>query len=108
MNYSGVPDRYYDGPGGDMWVEYKYIAHYPEELDLTDLSRRPSVSRLQDKWITRRWHNGHNAFVVLGVESEAVIFTGLTWKLKYPEAQLRAISIPVSQVAEWIHNFTGA
>lgn len=67
---NGTPDQYYDlDPrflkGGqlrtcDLWVEYKWLPNPPHTLLV------PNCSELQKAWLSRRWSNGGNAWVVVG------------------------------------------
>jgi hypothetical protein len=56
----GVPDAYYSGNGGDLWVEYKYGGRY-------------QVSPLQKKWLTDRYHEGRNCWLVIGYDDGVVV-----------------------------------
>lgn len=62
---SGIPDVYYDYPGYDLWVEYKFMDKVPKQLCLRSESK-PPVSRLQRHWIERAARNGRQVLVVIG------------------------------------------
>lgn len=52
---NGVPDCWYSGNGGDVWVEYKYQDARPYTL-----------SRLQNDWLTSRHNEGRRCWLVVG------------------------------------------
>lgn len=66
MYRGGIPDVYYDYPGYDLWVEYKYLERLPPQLSLCG-GNKPPVSQLQRRWIERAAHNGRQVLVVVGV-----------------------------------------
>lgn len=86
LNSNGTPDRYIDGPGGDLWVEFKYLKRIPKYLDPDQL-----LSSLQLKWLTRRGAFG-NAVVVIGIETGA----------------RSASAVVLDQVSEWTTTFDKA
>jgi hypothetical protein len=51
---NGVPDAWYSGKAGDVWVEYKWGAY--------------KVSELQNKWLTDRFYEGRRCWLVVGNE----------------------------------------
>lgn len=63
LNNNGTPDRYIDGPGGDLWVEFKFLSRLPKVLRPYDL-----LTANQLRWLKRR-AGGRiypNAIVVIG------------------------------------------
>ena len=60
LNNNGTPDRYLDGPGGDLWVEFKFLPRTPKVLRPYEL-----LSANQMLWLQRRARHG-NAVVVIG------------------------------------------
>ncbi len=68
MTMGGTPDRYFDlhvgGNGRDLWVEFKYATPTRNGVDVGQL-----LSPLQKKWLRRRWQNGANACVMVGVRN---------------------------------------
>jgi hypothetical protein len=61
LNNNGTPDRYIDGPGGDLWVEFKFLPRPPKILRPYEL-----LSAHQLRWLQRRFEVGKNAVVVIG------------------------------------------
>lgn len=63
LNNNGTPDRYIDGPSGDLWVEFKFLPRPPKILRPYEL-----LSAHQLRWLKRRAGNRlqHNALLVVG------------------------------------------
>lgn len=59
---NGVPDVYYDGPRGDLWVEYKQVQSVPRSGIVIG-----AYTALQHKWLDRRHANGRNAVGIVGI-----------------------------------------
>lgn len=57
---NGVPDAWYSGPGGDLWVEYKYLKIAPKR------SFTPKLTKLQLRWLLAREREGRFVAVVVG------------------------------------------
>lgn len=97
----GVPDAFYSGPVGSLFVEYKYIKQLPKK-DTTML--RHSLSKLQEAWL-ERVKSATPVALILGVEDTALIivddFSANISKMHYNDA-----CIPRKEVAEWIFNIT--
>ena len=56
----GTPDMWYSGPGGDVWVEYKW-----QKVPRSGVIA-PDLSPLQLKWIIGRLSEGRNVAVMVG------------------------------------------
>lgn len=67
---SGVPDTWYSGPTGDVWVEYKY-----QEVP----GRKPNLSDLQKSWLIDRHAEGRNVACVVGTPEGVIIYEGTSW-----------------------------
>lgn len=63
---NGTPDRYYEGPGGVLWAEYKYAPQLPGVVDLVNGRSGPKLSALQALWLKRANANRVPAVVILG------------------------------------------
>lgn len=100
---AGVPDSWYSGPGGDVWVEYKWYPRMPQVLRLTS-GKDPKVSRLQQDWLTERHKEGRTVAVVVGSSQGSVILPGLDWLVPTPIREL----LTKRQVAAWIAGVCGA
>lgn len=79
MSTNGTPDYYYEGYNWYIWIEYKYVETLPEVINLTDRSKKYSLSALQERWLNRATKNLTRAAVVLGSNEGALIFTNGTW-----------------------------
>lgn len=67
-NYiGGIADWYMDGPGGDAWVEGKYVIQ-------AKLSVKPQLTPLQLHFLQNRKRNGKNAIVLLGTEKGSLLY----------------------------------
>jgi hypothetical protein len=71
---NGTLDRYYDGPNGDLWIEYKQLDHMPKDGIVRPAPRscaksqpKGCLSAMQMRWFARRCRNGGNAWVVVGL-----------------------------------------
>lgn len=71
----GIPDVWYSGPAGDLWVEYKFVVipKRPETIVKVELSE------LQKDWLSSRHREGRNVAVVVGSKEGGVWFDGLEW-----------------------------
>jgi hypothetical protein len=67
----GVPDCYYSGSSGDLWIEYKY-----EKNGLAKQKKRaeyyPNLSMLQKIWLESRYKQGRNVAVITFLEGYGV------------------------------------
>ena len=62
MYQNGVPDCYFSGPKGDLWVEMKYITAPKRETTFF----KPKLAPLQLQWLNARQDEGRNVGLVLG------------------------------------------
>ena len=96
---SGVPDSFYAGPAGILFVEYKYIKKLPVK-DTTQL--KTTLSPLQIQWLNRMDGFGQQTAVIVGCEDTAVTLTSGDWNsplFKYDYVQ-RAVTR--KDIANWI------
>lgn len=100
----GTPDVYYEGNKDTLFVEYKWYPTVPEIVDLSDYTRKPSLTKLQQKWLERRYNNGHRAAVIAGMPEGGLILEGIDFKYRI---DLRALNLLSSEgVAAWIYEET--
>jgi hypothetical protein len=78
---NGVPDAWYSGPAGDLWVEYKWGKY--------------DVSALQQKWLTDRHADGRRCWLVIGSDE------GIRVIQKPPYAKQNTIEQSLYSVAEY-------
>ena len=72
----GIPDCWYSGRGGDLWIEYKFVVLPKRDTTLINID----VSSLQSDWLRDRYSEGRTVAVIVGCKEGGVIFTGLTWE----------------------------
>lgn len=77
---NGTPDRYYEGPKGVLWIEYKYIDKLPNVVNLTDISKKPCLSKLQQNWLIRAHKNNIQVGVALGYKDFVFWYPGIFWQ----------------------------
>lgn len=77
----GTPDRYYEGPGGALWVEYKYIDPLPSTLK--------SLSAHQQRWLRRAYEHGVRVAVIVGTKNGGLWLPGLQWQEPLEHKELK-------------------
>lgn len=93
---AGVPDVYYSGGVGDIWIEYKWLDKQPKS------GFKAALSALQLKWLRERYNEGRNVAVIVGCPKGAVILRNLDW-----EYELNSDFVLSRQdVADWISKET--
>ena len=70
MYQNGVPDCYFSGSKGDLWVEFKYITA-PKRITTIF---KPKLSQLQLTWLNSRCIEGRNVAVVLGSDIGCALY----------------------------------
>lgn len=102
LNNNGTPDRYIDGPAGDLWVEFKFLPRTPKLLRPYDL-----LSAQQMAWLKRRGAHG-NALVVIGFrisERKAmglVLSTPADWEIDHRKDEYTALLMTNSDVSNYL------
>ncbi len=100
---AGVPDLWFSGPRGDLWVEMKFVPKLPKRVPL-----RPGelLSALQAQWLRNRHEEGRNVAVIVGCKRdrllEGIILTDLKWELDIPSQHLDALIVSKSELVLWI------
>lgn len=98
---AGVPDSWYSGRGGDLWVEYKYLKHIPREVDLIG-GKDPILTRLQQRWLFNRHGEGRHVGVIVGCKEGGVVLPDLDWMEPLSKADFQQRIWSRRQVADWI------
>lgn len=84
LSYNGTPDRYYDGPAGDLWIEYKKLDSMPRSGVVGGVDeKKPGCYRPnQYAWMERRWNNGGNVLGAIFLPNKLVVvqFTPEEWR----------------------------
>lgn len=92
--HNGTPDRYYEGPDGILWVEYKWRKSKPRK-PLT-----PALTALQRRWLNRAYGNGVEVAVIVGCPDGGYILTHGEWDNPIPVSTLSLCS--VEDISKWI------
>jgi len=66
----GVPDAFYAGPAGMIFIEYKYIKTLPKKAE-TPIKN--TLSTLQVVWLTRMHNFGHTVAAVIGIGNNVIV-----------------------------------
>ena len=87
----GVPDCWYSGPNGDLWIEWKYLHKM--------LTRhRPKLSKLQATWLDKRHDQGRQVAVLVGSPEGTIVYLNKDWNSQQKVGKLYARQ----QIADWI------
>lgn len=95
---SGIPDCWYSGAGGDLWVEYKFIV-LPKRQDT---SIPVNLSELQKVWLLRRHAEGRRVGVIVGCARGGVWLPGVDWMTPLISADFCSRLLSRQQLAEII------
>lgn len=79
---AGIPDHWYSGTADCLWVEYKWYPKDRFEFHLT-AGNNPKLTALQAQWLSRRYDEGRNVWVVVGMPSGGVILRNKAWEEPY-------------------------
>lgn len=94
---AGVPDCYYSGPRGDLWIEYKYVAKLPVKVPVP-----VDLSKLQRHWLEGRHAEGRNVAVVVGSPEGAIVLRVQQLDMEVTANDFRKRMVARDQIAEWI------
>ena len=91
---NGVPDCYFSGPAGDLWLEVKYIKAPKRSTTLI----KPGLSPLQLKWLTERKQEKRNVALLIGSN------IGCAIRIQFFEVSLvpQSLKLTKQEVVEWI------
>lgn len=100
---SGVPDLWFSGNRGDLWVEMKFVPQLPKTVPLRPYDL---LSKLQEKWLRERYEEGRNVAVIIGCKRagrlEGIVLTSLKWEEDIPPQNIDALIVSKSELARWI------
>lgn len=88
---AGVPDSWYSGDKGDLWIEYKFAQKIPKKV-------KPKLSALQAKWLNGRSAQGRSVAVIVGSPAGAVVLEDGAWNHSTEWQSL----ISMKEVRAWI------
>lgn len=101
---AGIPDMYYSGQKGDLWVEYKFDPRAGFGARFV----KPNLSARQNQWLMGRYHEGRRVAVIMGGPgNRAVIYEAGQWTVPLAPSYWQQRSTPEREVAQWILNITG-
>lgn len=111
MTQNGTPDRYYDGPARDLWVEYKYIDAMPRSrlVGMVHPTKRGCYSPQQYEWMLRRYNHsaslphGPNVIGVVGLPNRTAVIQ--TTPTEWREGSSISHAVPLKEVTFWIADF---
>lgn len=99
----GVPDVWYSGPGGDLWVEYKFIVMPKRGETVVKID----LSKLQQTWLWDRHTEGRNVGVIVGHKDGGVWFPNVGWSGTYTASDLLQLSKTRKELAQIIYAMCG-
>lgn len=91
---AGVWDVYYDSPGGDGWVEYKFWNRLFTPVEFFDALGK-LLSPRQKHWGMQRYRNGRRVAVIVGFKDKQIAIAS-------PDNVMSAIPHDSKSTAEWI------
>lgn len=94
---AGIPDCYYSGNGGDLWVEYKHVVKLPTKVPVPI-----DLSKLQQHWLTNRHTEGRNVAVIVGHGMDGIILRAPEFNLEITAYDFRERMVSRRYIAEWI------
>lgn len=108
----GVPDCWYSGRAGDLWVEFKYFDADALPKKVIDLvgGNSPILSKLQQSWLRNRHSEGRSVAVVVGFDKKhGLVLPGVAWEKEIPRDEFLSRVISKREIADWItHQVAGS
>jgi hypothetical protein len=95
----GVPDAYYLGPSGPLWVEYKYVKTLPKRSTTLVSTCLTENQRL---WLDDLHRCKQPCALVIGSGTRAVILQRGAWRSDLTVAEFNKISVDRKDIASWI------
>ena len=92
----GVPDVWYSGPTGDLWVEYKFIVLPKRDSTIIKVD----LSALQEEWLTERDREGRCCRVIIGCKEGGVILKD--WSKEIRTGEFKSLLQTRKEIAEHI------
>lgn len=98
----GIPDVWYSGPRGDMWVEFKFVVLPKRDDTIVKIE----LSALQKNWLASRHAEGRCVGVMVGCREGGVWFAGLSWQDPLKAKVFRAFMRTRDELAAAITSLT--
>lgn len=83
----GIPDCWYSGPAGDLWIEYKFVILPKRDSTIVGIE----LSELQKNWLRSRHAEGREVGVIVGCPQGGAWFPGVTWDRPHSAVDFRAL-----------------
>jgi len=99
----GVPDAYYEGSKGSLWIEYKYVKTLPKR-EGTEVQL--GLSALQQGWLARAVENKINAWVVVGNDNKCLVLQNKRWTYPFNNDYYRLYSVTNKELVALISSNT--
>lgn len=100
---SGIPDLWFSGRRGDLWVEMKFIQKLPKTVPIRPYDL---LSKMQEKWLRDRYEEGRNVAVIIGCKRgsrlEGIILRDLAWERDIPTQDFDALIVSKSELVSFI------
>ena len=98
-NYAGgVPDCWYAGPAGNIWVEYKWITKLPKR-DTTVI--KPNLSAQQLAWLIKMSGHSISCACIIGCPEGGIVLTGKDDWLDGISRNMLSLT-PAKGIASWL------
>lgn len=102
---AGIPDVFYSGDKGDLWVEYKWVA----ELPARDTTIVPiELSALQSAWLNCRYQEGRQVAVIVGCDRGCLLLVHKEWDKPITRKEFVENLKPLSHAVDYITRTVGA
>lgn len=95
----GVPDAFYLGPKGPLWVEYKYVKALPKR-ETTPIST--CLTEGQKIWLNNLHECKQPCALIIGHEQRAVILVNGAWNNDVYRHRFILSTVSRIGVADWI------
>lgn len=95
----GIPDCWYSGQSGDLWVEYKYLPTMPVRADVHPAKL---LSALQLQWLNGRHTEGRNVAVIIGAPKGGVLLVDRAWEMSMSPQLFGSLIRSKDDLIEWI------
>ena len=95
----GIPDCWYSGQLGDVWVEYKFLPTMPVRADVHPAKL---LSALQMEWLNGRYAEGRNVAVIIGAPKGGVLLVDRAWEMSLSPQLFASLIRSKDDLIEWI------
>lgn len=95
----GTWDGWYSGPGGDLWIEYKFLPRIPQRASVKPFEL---LSPLQLDWGKERHSEGRNVAVIIGCPTGGVLLRDRAWEQELLPQQFESLLQSRPDLAAWV------